>query len=311
METPLTSDTERLVAEIFAEVLGADTQDAAANFFNLGGQSLRVVALLVLLQARTGIELPVADVFADPTVRGIAQRVEQARESGVSAVRVHHLLGRPGDPPVFLFPPIAGWGTVYLGLAESLPDHAVHAFDFVEDDHRVAHYADLVERHADGPLVLGGYSAGGNLAFEVARELEGRGHAVDRIVLFDSMPCAESDSEETAALAARIREDMAEGLAMLDPVLRRVLSDPHLQERAATKRARYTEYWNSLVHTGTVAAPVTLVTAEQTALDEHAMAGWRRLTPELTVVAGFGRHAEMMTGAPVEPNARLLGEVLG
>jgi hypothetical protein len=35
------------------------------------------------------------------------------------------------------------------------------------------------------------------------------------------------------------------------------------------------------------------------------------LTPELTVVAGFGRHAEMMTGDPVAPNARLLGEVLG
>ncbi|NGY62592.1 amino acid adenylation domain-containing protein [Lentzea sp. NEAU-D13] len=308
--TPLSSDTERLVAEIFAEVLGADTSDAAADFFDLGGHSLRVVALLVLLQARTGIELPVADVFADPTVRGIAQRVEQVRASGVSAVRVHHLLGRPGDPPVFLFPPIAGWGTVYLGLAESLPGRAVHAFDFVEDDHRVAHYADLVERHANGPLVLGGYSAGGNLAFEVARELESRGRGVDRIVLFDSMPCTEPGSDQHAALADRIRADMVEGLALLDPVLQRVLSDPHLQERAATKRADYTEYWNSLVHKGTVAAPITLVRAEQSALDEHALAGWRRLTPELTVVAGFGRHAEMMTGAPAEPNARVLGEIL-
>ncbi|SDG65576.1 HAD-superfamily phosphatase, subfamily IIIC/FkbH-like domain-containing protein/amino acid adenylation domain-containing protein [Lentzea fradiae] len=309
--TPLSSDTERLVAEIFAEVLGADTSDAEANFFALGGHSLRVVALLVLLQARTGIELPVADVFADPTVRGIAQRVDQVRASGVSAVRVHHLLGRPDDPPVFLFPPIAGWGTVYLGLAESLPGHAVHAFDFVEDDHRVAHYADLVERHANGPLVLGGYSAGGNLAFEVARELESRGHDVSRIVLFDSMACTEAGSEQTAALAARIRADMAEGLALLDPVLQRVLSDPHLQDRAATKRTRYTEYWNSLEHQGSVAAPITLVLAEQSSLDEHALADWRRLTPELTVVEGFGRHAEMMTGAPAEPNARVMGAILG
>ncbi|GHH42762.1 non-ribosomal peptide synthetase [Lentzea cavernae] len=310
-ETPLSSDTERLVAEIFAEVLGAEVRDAAADFFELGGHSLRVVALLVLLQARTGIELPVADVFADPTVRGIAQRVDQVRASGVSAVRVHHLLGRPGDPPVFLFPPIAGWGTVYLGLSESLPGHAVHAFDFVEDEHRVAHYADLVERHANGPLVLGGYSAGGNLAFEVARELESRGHDVGRVVLFDSMPCTDSDSEQTAVLADRIRADMAEGLALLDPVLQRVLSDPHLQERAATKRARYTEYWNSLAHRGSVTAPITLVRAEQSALDDEALAGWRRLTPELTVVAGSGRHAEMMTGDPVVPNALLLGEVLG
>ncbi|MGW0030970.1 amino acid adenylation domain-containing protein [Streptomyces sp. NPDC003314] len=311
-EVPLAGATEELVAELFAEVLGTGPLDAAADFFALGGHSLKVVTLLALLRSRTGARLPLAGVFQGPTVREVAALVDRAADPGpdASGQQVMTRLGRSGrEERIFLFPPIAGWGLVYLPLAELLPEQSVYAFDFVEEEHRTGLYADLVERTSPaGPLRLGGYSAGGNVAFEVARELERRGREVERVVLFDSAPLTGESGggpEETGEpLVDRVRRNMREGLERLDPVLAEALSAPEIQEMAAARRVRYTEYWDSLVHTGTVAAELLLVTADGSELGPREEAAWRGLTTgALRVARGSGRHSEMMSAPHIQANA--------
>ncbi|MFD6889356.1 amino acid adenylation domain-containing protein [Streptomyces sp. NPDC059957] len=319
-EVPLSGATEEMVAELFAEVLGAGPVDAAADFFALGGHSLKVVTLLALIQQRADVQLPLAGVFQGPTVREIAALVDRADTTAGTAPGRHVMtrLGRvEREDKLFLFPPIAGWGLVYLPLAELLPEQSVYAFDFVEEEHRIGLYADLVEREAPaGPLRLAGYSAGGNLAFEVARELERRGREVERIVLFDSAPLTGEpstdaevggDGPEEEPLADRIRRHMEEGLRQLDPVLAEALSAPGIQEMAAARRVRYTRYWDALVHTGTVAADLVLVTADPSELGPGEEDRWRSLTTgALTMVRGSGRHAEMMSGLHIQVNAEIL-----
>ncbi|WP_043540221.1 non-ribosomal peptide synthetase [Salinarimonas rosea] len=61
-DRPLTA-TQRLVADIYAEVLGLDAIDPQASFFALGGASVEMVRVQTEILRRAGREVPIADLF--------------------------------------------------------------------------------------------------------------------------------------------------------------------------------------------------------------------------------------------------------
>jgi amino acid adenylation domain-containing protein len=71
---------EELLAEIWAEVLKLDKVGIHDNFFGLGGHSL--LAIQVISRIREGLlaELPLRRLFETPTVAGVAEHVESARQ---------------------------------------------------------------------------------------------------------------------------------------------------------------------------------------------------------------------------------------
>ncbi|HSF42757.1 MAG TPA: amino acid adenylation domain-containing protein, partial [Thermoanaerobaculia bacterium] len=69
---------EELVAGIFAELLGLPRVGLRDDFFLLGGHSLLATRALVRVSRATGVELPAASLFENPTVEGLAARVEEA-----------------------------------------------------------------------------------------------------------------------------------------------------------------------------------------------------------------------------------------
>jgi nonribosomal peptide synthetase DhbF len=73
---PLNPDEQR-VADLFADILGVPTKDAAANFFDLGGDSLSAARLLGRLRAVFGVKPTMRELFAAPTVAGLARRVSK------------------------------------------------------------------------------------------------------------------------------------------------------------------------------------------------------------------------------------------
>jgi FkbH-like protein len=74
---------EERLAAIFAELLGVERVGARDSFFDLGGHSLLGTVLLSRVRDAFGIELPVARLFAAPTVETLAAAL--ARESGGQA----------------------------------------------------------------------------------------------------------------------------------------------------------------------------------------------------------------------------------
>jgi amino acid adenylation domain-containing protein len=75
---PRTS-AERVVAGVWAELLGADRVGATDDFFQLGGSSLLVTRLANLLRTRSGVDISVPDLFAALTVEAQALLVERDR----------------------------------------------------------------------------------------------------------------------------------------------------------------------------------------------------------------------------------------
>jgi acyl carrier protein len=76
---PPRDEIEEQVASMFAEVLGVDRIGVQDNFFDMGGHSLLAMQLLSRVQSMFSVRVTVGDLFAYPTVNGVASVVKGAR----------------------------------------------------------------------------------------------------------------------------------------------------------------------------------------------------------------------------------------
>ncbi|MFI9005605.1 condensation domain-containing protein [Actinosynnema sp. NPDC053489] len=92
---------EARVAEVWREVLGADDVTPDSDYFALGGTSIAGISVLRALERDFAVRLTFADLYAHPTVRGLAARVgELRREGSAGAPEEVAVLPRGGALPV-------------------------------------------------------------------------------------------------------------------------------------------------------------------------------------------------------------------
>jgi len=189
-------DLEATLVRAFEEVLGAAGVGVRDSFFELGGHSLLAVQLMSSLYEATGVRLPVALLFRAPTVERLAGEI---RGGGGGEVPVLVPLRAKGSrPPLVLVHPGGGnlmaytalvgqlgeeqpvWGVRSRGTEkEEIPNRTVE--EMARD-----YLAEIRGKWPTGPYRLGGWSMGGVIAFEMARQLEAAGEAVETLVLIDS-----------------------------------------------------------------------------------------------------------------------------
>ncbi len=79
-----TTPLEEVLAAIWGEILQVDRVGVDDDFFNLGGHSLLAVKMTSRVQTELGLELPLNDVFAKPTIRELAVVLAQALAAGAA-----------------------------------------------------------------------------------------------------------------------------------------------------------------------------------------------------------------------------------
>ncbi|MFC4039572.1 amino acid adenylation domain-containing protein [Dactylosporangium siamense] len=93
------SATERLVADVWSEVLGRDGIGVDDDFFTLGGHSLPAMTVAARLSEVSGLEVSVRSVLAHPTVAELAAAIDGL--TGAGARSTGPIVRRPdGDAPL-------------------------------------------------------------------------------------------------------------------------------------------------------------------------------------------------------------------
>jgi amino acid adenylation domain-containing protein len=81
--------TEKRLAQIWAKLLGLGAADigTSANFFRLGGHSLKAISMQAAIQDDFGIQISLMDIMEKSTIAGIAQCIEQTLSRGQQLVQ--------------------------------------------------------------------------------------------------------------------------------------------------------------------------------------------------------------------------------
>jgi amino acid adenylation domain-containing protein len=189
-------DLERQLALIWEEVLDIRSVGVRDNFFELGGHSLLAVRLFALIEKRLGRKLPLTAVFQGATVEHLA---EVLRQQAVPGPQSSLVALQPGGSkrPLFLVHPAGGHVFPYVHLAQLLgPEQPCYGLqsrgvEVGQDPHTriedmAAYYIEAMQTvQPTGPYLLGGWSMGGVVAFEMAQQLGAQGQLVALLALLD------------------------------------------------------------------------------------------------------------------------------
>ena len=189
---------ERQLVAIWEELFKKSPIGVRDNFFELGGHSLLLMMLVGRIEERLGERVAMADLFNGPTIENLAELLNQHGRPSLTSVIVP-MQTSGTRPPLFGLHPGSEEVWCYSELVRRLgtdqPFYGVQArrldmaglVKHTELEAMASDYAEaLCEFHPGGPYLLCGWSMGGVIAFEVARQLRARGEQVALLALIDS-----------------------------------------------------------------------------------------------------------------------------
>ncbi|MBK3576077.1 acyltransferase domain-containing protein, partial [Streptomyces sp. MBT65] len=297
---------------------------------DLGLDSLMAVRIRTALEGDFGVTLHLRELFEATTVAELADRVGRLINSA--------------HPPLFLFHAAGGTTDVYHALAQHLgADRPVHGLDRIDDARTVSEKArryaeEIIAACPNGPYLLAGWSFGGFVAQETARQLTASGREVALVVLIDAVrPLPRPDRVRThlTGFARHIADTFGVQLALpydelvamdddrerIDLVLR-ILREAVQVPSAALEhqRASYLDLRIGEAHRpGRYDGRVVLYRATEPAphtvrdpayeRDDDGL-GWDEVCSRLTVVPVAGHHLSLLDPPYVDEIAAHLRRVL-
>ncbi len=211
---------ERFLAEAWCAELKLPSIGIHQNFFEVGGSSLQAAMLTTQLSKLLQIHVPTALLFDLADIAQLAERlavlhpqaltarfgqeciafyeqVENSSESG------HHpllaaLKPTGDDTPIFMVHPPGGIVVCYRELARYLPttqplwalrSRGLHGAEKLPEtiEEMAADYLSALKTvQPKGPYIVGGWSLGGLIAYEMAKQLLDSGEQLERLVFLDT-----------------------------------------------------------------------------------------------------------------------------
>jgi thioesterase domain-containing protein/acyl carrier protein len=188
----------QLVA-MWEEILAKKPISVRDNFFDLGGHSLLAVRLMRRIEQNFKRKLPLTTLFEAPTIEQFAALLQQERWTPSKASLV--AIQPEGDRvPFFCIHGLGGTVLRFNALARHMgtdrPFYGVQAQGLEGDrafhtnvEEMAAFYIKEIRAlQPEGPYNIGGYSLGGLIAFEMARQLQADGQEVGVLALLDTYP---------------------------------------------------------------------------------------------------------------------------
>lgn len=189
---------ERTIKDIWKDLLRLDDVGLHDSFFDVGGHSMLSVRMFSRIERDLGVRLPYTSLFHATTIAQIAKLVADANED-ITRWRIVVPVQTRGDkPPFFGVHAHEGgvlfWRDIVSHLPEDQPFYALQArgvdglatpLNRVPDMARL-YIQELRKVQPHGPYFIGGYSLGGEVAFEMGQQLVRDGEKVDLLAMLDT-----------------------------------------------------------------------------------------------------------------------------
>ena len=233
--------TEEHLARIWQELLAVQEVGVRDDFFALGGHSLLAARLFARIEQTFGQQLPLSVLLEGPTIEQLARLLSDSRTAALPSLVAIQPAGT--RPPFFCVHPLLGDVLLYRSLARSLgPDQPFYGLRpprsngeatrpaFASIEAMAAQYIQEIQTvQPDGPYLLGGYSLGGVIAFEMAQQLRARNQQVSLLLVIDSALPADRP---------RMPQSSADKIAKLIPQLARLWQLPAYQAELGVQHHR-------------------------------------------------------------------------
>lgn len=183
---------------IFERVLRRVPIGIDVSFFELGGDSLQALELLVEIERATGKNLPLGTLYQTSTVEGIALELQKKSANGEWSALVP--LQRSGSRPPLYFihttpGDILGYGNLVYRLGTDQPCYGFQSIGLKSSElshtsiqQMAEYYVDLLRKfQPHGPYYLSGWCYGGVVAVEMARLLIEAGEKIGLLALLETV----------------------------------------------------------------------------------------------------------------------------
>jgi thioesterase domain-containing protein/acyl carrier protein len=217
------ADTIATLRALLAEELGESVEDIdpAVELIEYGVDSIHGSVITGRLQQMYGDFIPQAALITYPSLGELAEFIDETTGGAAAGPIVRERraprippelvpFNRRGDHiPSYWVHGGPGYAAIYSNLTKRLGrDYPFYSFQAKGSDgsgppqtfeEMVEHYVTCIQAaHTGGPFVLGGYSYGGLVAYEIARRLSDAGMAPKHLVIFDTLPSCDEAFEKFA-----------------------------------------------------------------------------------------------------------------
>jgi pyochelin synthetase len=220
---------EKELAVIWQKLLKIDSVSIQSNFFQLGGQSFLAFQMMNQIYQKFGVQLQMNSLFQGGTIQYLSEKIEAtgAFQNEIDQVLVHLQSGgskesffcvHPSGGNIFCYHELSKYfagkrpfvGIQSMGLNKNYAENT-----FLEEIAKT--YLEAIrEQQNRGPYFLGGWSFGGAVAYEIARQLLLLGEEVYPVILIDSPIPYERKLPTSDYLEKWFQKDIGEGLNELE-----------------------------------------------------------------------------------------------
>jgi thioesterase domain-containing protein/acyl carrier protein len=188
---------ERGLTQIWEKLLNVRPVGVEDNFFEIGGDSLAAIELMLTIEKEFQSRLPITALIQTPTIAGLAQ-VLQGKEASPSRGALVPIRAQGSRPPLFC---VHADGSVFIYrrfaryLDSGIPIYGLQAHGLANPkaqphrhiDEMAAHYIREIRAvQPQGPYHLCAFSAGGLIIFEMARQFHALGQEIPFLGLLDA-----------------------------------------------------------------------------------------------------------------------------
>jgi oxalate---CoA ligase len=298
---PPESPLEFQILDIWQSLLGRDDIGIDDDFFELGGDSLLAVQMVLEVETIARRKIPLSAIRAIYTIRQLAAMIISTGKTSEEFVTC----AKDGDGTPFFFchGDFATLGLWALRLVDMLKcDHPVFLIwphrapepKFTIEEMARSYLPHVLAAQPTGAFRLGGFCNGGLVAWELAHQLESVGRKIEFIVLVDTRSF-------NARLTVRVVARLTRLIAALAP--RRVSEKFKLNAmRAIWKQMKRQVYYGPYLRAMSNYLPpklncdvVTVLCDESRDMKEFSSISWKRLVPKVHRRYVAGTHLGAIT----------------